>query len=444
MDNSGKKNLRLDWRRNFDTPGDGTSLVPTEKYGAARDPENLLVLGDNLPAMNVLTDKYEGRISLIYIDPPYGTGRKFETESRNGGAGDALAAGGFDDRWDDLSGYLDMMYPRLEMMKRLLSPTGSIYVHVDWRASHYIKVLLDEIFGRKNFQNEIAWCYREAVNSKKRWNRKHDVILFYSRSEKFTFNYREALEPHSEVTLKKHRYRDERGPYRLMGRGLKGSPIRSSRDVSPEWEKNHPELTFRHYITEGRLPVDYWNIDIVNQAAAERTGYPTQKPEALLERIVRVSSNRGDIVADFFCGSGVSAAAAARLGRNWIACDANPAAICTTRNRILMSNAHPDLEILEIESPGIGIKSGLFCKVERTPENKVVVDISGEGTALDFWAVDTSCAGRPFKPVWWSCGGRRRKIETVSPALSIPDKVLHIAVLASEASGQRYFSRIEV
>src|SRR5262249_46761831 len=156
-----------------------------------------------------------------------------------------------------------------------------------------------EVFGPDRFQNELAWCYREAINSRRRWNRKHDNILFYTRDpQRFVFNADAVLQPHSETTRAKYRYTDERGRYRLMGRGIVGSPIRSARDIAPEWEKTHPELVYRHYQRAGAYPVDYLNIDIINQASHERLNYPTQKPEALLERLIRASSNAGDLVLD--------------------------------------------------------------------------------------------------------------------------------------------------
>jgi SAM-dependent methyltransferase len=158
-----------------------------------------------------------------------------------------------------------------------------------------------------------------------------------------------VLQPHSETTIQKYKYRDENGSYRLMGRGIVGSPIQSARDVSPEWEKTHPELVYRHYIREGTYAVDYWNIDVINQAAHERVNYPTQKPEALLERIIRASSNEGDLVLDCFCGSGTTAAVAEKLGRRWITCDLGRFAIHTTRKRLL---AIPDVRPFVVQNLG--------------------------------------------------------------------------------------------
>lgn len=231
--------------------------------------------------------------------------------------------------------YLSMMAPRLVELRRVLKPKGSIYLHCDPTASHYLKLLLDATFGAASFRNEIAWCYREAINSSKRWNRKHDTILFYTKSPtEWTFNADEVLAPHSPNTVKKYKYEDEKGRYRLMGRGIQGSPIKSARDIAPKWEQTHPELVYRHYLRAGTYPVDYWNIDIINQASRERLGYPTQKPEALLERIILASSNPGDLVLDPFCGCGTTIAAAEKLGRRWIGIDLTYLAISLIKSRL--------------------------------------------------------------------------------------------------------------
>jgi DNA modification methylase len=290
---------------------------------------NRLIQGDNLRVMAALRGELAGKIDLLYLDPPFFTGREWRNREA---APEAPSA--FTDNWRTLGDYLQWLFDRLTLVRELLSPEGSLYLHLSWHSVHYAKLLLDEIFGVERFQNEIVWCYREAINSKKRWNRKHDTLLFYTNSDTFTFNSERVLQPYSESNVRKYRHKDEKGAYRLMGRGITDSPLRSKRDLKPEMETLHPELTFRHYLGEGTLPLDYWNIDIENQASALRTGYPTQKPEALLERILLASSNPDDLVADFCCGSGTTLAVAQRLGRRWIGCDLGNEAIQTTRTRL--------------------------------------------------------------------------------------------------------------
>jgi len=303
--------------------------------------------GDNLDFLRGMNSE---TVHLIATDPPFNKNRDFHATP------DSLSAGArFKDRWswerdvheewvdsikddwpavwsvieaaraaygDDMAAFLCWLGVRVMEMRRVLRPDGSLYLHIDHTAHAYVKSLMDAIFGWKCFQNEVVWCYREAINSRKRWNRKHDTILFYTKSPKnWIFNADEVLQPHSDTTIKKYRYEDEKGKYRLMGRGLVNSPIRSKRDVSKEWERNHPELVYRQYLRKGTYPVDYWMIDIINQNAKERTGYPTQKPLALYERIIKASSNEGDFVLDPFCGCATTPVAAERLGRQWIGMD---------------------------------------------------------------------------------------------------------------------------
>jgi len=307
----------------------------------------LFVLLHDIPAESV---------DLIYLDPPFFTG-KIQKGAKKWQPGAMEIS--FEDRkeyWSnhfsamreeaplwlndignkrpEFAAYLYYMMKRLQACHRVLKKTGSIYLHCDWRASHYLKMIMDETFDAENFQNEIVWCYREAINSKKRWNRKHDIILFYSKSPKFIFNYKDVLDPHSEANISKYKHVDEQGRrYRLMGRGLKDSPISSHRDIPSHWEKTYPELVYRHYLPEGKLPVDYWLIDVINQASKERVGYPTQKPEELLQRIIRASSNKWDIVLDPFCGCGTAIVVAHKLNRRWIGVDINGTAYEITKGR---------------------------------------------------------------------------------------------------------------
>ncbi len=310
---------------------------------------NKLIWGDNKLILSSLTHgslrqeiENAGGLKLVYIDPPFDVGADFSLDVEVGH--DKLTKKpsiieelAYRDTWGERGElYASFISERLNLIKELLNEAGSIYVHCDWRVSGLVRAVLDEIFGSASFQNEIAWCYKEAINSNKRWNRKHDTIFFYTKNPKnWTFNANEVLSAHSESTVNKYRYEDENGRYRLMGRGIVGSPIQSARDVSTEWEVTHPELVYRHYLRDGTYAVDYWIIDVINQASIERIQYPTQKPEALIERIVKASSNEGDLVADFFCGSGTTLSVAEKLGRKWIGSDLSRFAIHTTRKRLI-------------------------------------------------------------------------------------------------------------
>lgn len=226
------------------------------------------------------------------------------------------------------------MMERLQGCHKVLKPTGSIYLHCDYRASHYLKMIMDETFGYDKYRNEIIWCYELGGRvSKKFYGRRHEIILFYTKGDKYIFNWEDIADKWTPEGIAKFRYEDEKGKYRLMGRFLKDSPIRGHRDVSPEWEKTHPELVYRHYLKKGKMPVDWWNTPPINQVSPERVGYPTQKPEALLERIIQASSNEGDIVLDPFCGCGTAIVAAHKLNRRWIGIDINSTAYEMTKGR---------------------------------------------------------------------------------------------------------------
>lgn len=333
-----------------ETKGTGANFELFDSRGRqAQGWANKLIWGDNKLILSSLKAgalrrqiEDAGGLKLIYIDPPFDVGADFSMDIEVGGESfhkepNLLEQIAYRDTWGrGADSYVSMIYERLILMRDLMHPEGSIYVHCDWRLSSAIRLVMDEVFGSDCFQNEIAWCYREAINSRKRWNRKHDNILFYSRDpDKFTFNADSVLQPHSKSTVSKYKYEDENGRYRLMGRGIVGSPIQSARDVALEWEKSNPELVYRHYLRGGTYAVDYWNIDIINQAAIERLDYPTQKPEALLERILIASSNEGDLVADFFCGSGTSPAVAEKLNRKWLAADLGKFSAHTARKRLI-------------------------------------------------------------------------------------------------------------
>ncbi|MDH3193828.1 MAG: site-specific DNA-methyltransferase [Acidimicrobiia bacterium] len=267
--------------------------------------------GDNLAVLESLP---AGSVNLIYIDPPFGTGQVRSHRRIKTGSGDATRSG-FGGRTyqyetvsqlayrDDmpLDEYLAFLRVRLEQMHRVLTDDGSIYVHVDFHAVHHVRLLLDDIFGEERFLNEIIWAYDYGGRHRDRWPRKHDNILYYSKGPRWTFN-RDDI---------------DRIPY--MAPGLVG-----------------PEKA-----AIGKLPTDVWWMTIVPTNSKERTGYPTQKPVALIERIIRASSNHGEVVADFFGGSGTTAVAAQRLGRDYLYVDSNEEALAIARER-LASGTAPD------------------------------------------------------------------------------------------------------
>ncbi|MCJ7824024.1 MAG: site-specific DNA-methyltransferase, partial [Anaerolineales bacterium] len=259
--------------------------------------------------MQALLPEYAGKIDLIYADPPFLTGKAYQARIGHGEdsriPGDWKTVQGYQDTWRDGGEYLDMLFPRLELMWRLLAQTGSLYLHLDWHASAYARVLLDEIFGPDRLLNEIVWVYHGPSPIRSAFNRKHDTILVYTKSKDYTFNADAVRVPYNPSTVKTFASSDR------AGFGKK------------------PDLK------RGKVPEDWWYFPVVARMHSERTGYPTQKPEALMERIILSSSNPGDLVADFFCGSGTTPSVASRLNRNWIACDPEPIALQTSYRRMI-------------------------------------------------------------------------------------------------------------
>jgi len=284
-----------------------------------KDWKNLLIWGDNKLVMSSLVKQgWAGKINLIYIDPPFFTGADFTIRTKIGDeqiekAPSIIEERAYKDTWSGgIASYLKYMYERLVLMRELLAENGTIYVHLDWRLSHYVKVLMDEIFGYENFINEIVWVYHGPGSpNMKCFNRKHDVILFYSKTNNYVFN-REEIRVPSEVHV-------------------------------GGFEGELDEEKTKEYMEKGKVPEDWWYYAIVKRSKTENLGYPTQKPEALLKRIILTSSNPGDIVADFFCGSGTTLAVAEKLGRRWIGCDLSKFAIQVTRKRLLDIHNSKDL-----------------------------------------------------------------------------------------------------
>ncbi len=276
-------------------------------------PTNRVLQSDNLRVLEAMDP---GVVALVYVDPPFNTGKtqqrtqiktvRDEDGDRTGFQGnryrtERIGTRAYEDNFDD---YLQFLEPRLVETHRVLAPNGTLYFHIDYREAHYCKVLLDGIFGRECFLNEIIWAYDFGGRSKKKWPAKHDTILVYVKDpEDYVFNADEV----------------DRIPY--MAPGL----------VGPEKAKR------------GKLPTDTWWHTIVSPTGKEKTGYPTQKPMGVLRRIVAASSNPGDLVVDFFAGSGTTGAVALELGRRFLLVDDNPEAIEVMRKRF----AGADVEFVD-------------------------------------------------------------------------------------------------
>lgn len=289
---------------------------------------NRIIYGDNILTMQALLASDEenevpsmrGKIDLIYIDPPFDSKADYRTKITLP-SGDIeqrpsiIEQFAYSDTWKDGTvSYLKMLYPRLVLMRELLSEQGSIYVHLDWHVGHYVNILLDEIFGKGNFMNEIIWWYKDpSGTTKNSYKKKHDNIYFYRKSSENFFNTDAVREQYSEGTLKQA----ELGTI-SFGRVTEVNPL-------------------------GKIPVDVWEIAKINSQAKERLGYDTQKPEELLKKIILGSLPENGIVADFFAGSGTTAAVAEKLGRRWISADIGKPACMIMRKRLIDQQSSPFL-----------------------------------------------------------------------------------------------------
>lgn len=315
-----------------------------ETYGESKDGwMNKIFWGDNLQVMSHMLKDYRGKIDLIYIDPPFDSKADYKKKVDIKGVGKAKSDSSsfeekqYGDIWTN-DEYLQFMYERLIIMRELLSDTGSIYIHCDYRKAHHLRSIVEEIFGTQNFQNEIIWCYRGMAVSTNHYVRRHDSILFATKTGNYPFNWEQIAEPLEESTIKKYKHIDKDGRrFRLHGRNITGSPIQNSTDCDISWLEKAPELCRIDYLDEkvGSKPRDWFIMDYLNVMSDEKLNYPTQKPEQLLERIIKASSNPGDIVFDCFMGSGTTQAVAMKLGRRFIGADINLGAIQTTTKRLL-------------------------------------------------------------------------------------------------------------
>jgi len=369
------------------------------------NPESRLILGDNLPVMAALLPEYEGKINLIYADPPFFTNRKYPV--RIGRGEDSRKpekwrlVEGYLDHWLDLDAYLQFLYERLRLMVRLLAPNGTLYLHLDWHADSYARLILDELMGAENLVNEIIWTYHGPSPIRRAFNRKHDTILMYRKGKSYTFNVDDVREPYNPSTVKTFEASSKAGFGKV-----------------PDLER-------------GKVPEDWWYFPVVARLHSERTGYPTQKPEALLERIILASSNPGDIVADFFCGSGTTPLVAARNGRQFIASDRTWRAIHTTRGRLTGIQIPFTLE----HDSNIAIPTGYTSGDIDVESDSVTL----HGDDLDYWEVDPDWDGEILR----SAGQAIRPVRSDEIPSTIKIKTgRHVCVRWVTLEGQQFQSDI--
>lgn len=331
----------------------------SEIYGSkgADSAYGSIACGDNADYMNYMIKKakMKGKFQIIYADPPFFSNEKYQAsvriESDKAGDSGVLKIGAYDDRWSrGVKQYLEMLTTRFLMMKDLLSDTGCLWVHLDWHMVHYVKMILDCIFGADNFVNEVIWTYKSGGANKRSFARKHDSLLFYSKCKNYKFN----------VQKEKSYNRDYR-PYRFKG-------VEEFAD-----EKG--------WYTMVNMK-DVWNIDMVGRTSSERNGYATQKPEKLLERIIESCSEKGDLCGDFFAGSGTLGAVCEKLGRKWVMCDSSIlSAVC---------------QIERMSGAGASFRFSHDCVIKD--RGKAEIEFDGDEIAVKGYHIDD-------KYLYEACGG---------------------------------------
>lgn len=401
--------------------GDKEALKVPEYGKLEKNWHNLLFHGDNKEVLASLLELgFRGKVDLIYIDPPFASNKDYMRKVELRGlkslgrleedSESIIQQTMYEDIWKR-DEYFQFIYERLILLKELLAETGSIYVHLDYRMVHYIKVLLDEIFGEDGLKAEIIWNYETGGVNKNEYGKKHDSILFYTKSDKFTFNAQDILEKRGEEVL------------RRLATGVE-SATRAKNEL--------------------RLPTDVWRIPAINAMALERMDYATQKPEALLEKIIKASSDQGDLVMDCFIGSGTTCAVAQKLARRWIGVDVNKGAIQVTSKRLQkiikeqqkklidgqISKAlgiykvnNYDLRILKTEAKELAIQQygitrtkteTFFDGLRDSGELVKIIDFNHPLTLLDLQLIKDELDKRPEedRDIVVICLGRETKVDS--------------------------------
>lgn len=339
--------------------------------------KNLLFKGDCLEIIEKKLQEYKNRFKLIYIDPPFLSGTTYSVKQKSEGDADSSSnlseTFTYSDKWQSHQDYLEFMKPRLEAMRNLLVENGSLWVHLDWHISHYVKVMLDDIFGYSNFVNEIVWKRTNSPKAQsKGFGTQHDVILLYALNAQ-DFEVKPIYREHDSRSLKPYSYTDDKGKFRLIeieAQGIQRTPNRKQfewrgrtapylykREKLDEWWENgiiyrskNGRYTKKQYLKDspGLQVSDFWyDIAPVQGASKENTGFLTQKPEALLDRVIRSSTEEGDLVGDFFAGSGTTAIVADKLKRRWVLCDDSDSSLKVIRKRIDGLEKEIEYELVE-------------------------------------------------------------------------------------------------
>jgi adenine specific DNA methylase Mod len=339
--------------------------------------KNLLFRGDCLTIIHENLQEYRNKFDLIYIDPPFYSGTQYSLKERTKGNSDDSGilseTDTYSDKWESHHEYLDFMKPRLLAMRYLLAESGSFWIHLDWHISHYVKVMLDEIYGYENFVNEIVWKRTNSPKAQsKGFGTQHDVILLYAVNAQ-DFKVKPIYRKHDKRSLKPYSYEDDIGKFRLIEIEAQGiqrtqtrkqfrwrnrkAPYLYKKETLDEWwesgiiyRSKNGRYTKKQYLKDspGLIVSDFWHdIAPVQGVSKENTGFLTQKPQALLDRVIRSATEEGDLVGDFFAGSGTTAIMADKLNRRWVICDKSESSINVIKKRISGLKKGVDYKLVE-------------------------------------------------------------------------------------------------
>lgn len=409
---------------------DPTNLYIQERIGGKNNGFiNQLVHGDNIKWMThmIKNKSMKDKIQLIYIDPPFYSKADYKVNIKK--QSDKIKIPiieqvAYKDTWKNgMEDYLSMLCTRLFFMKDLLKEEGSIFIHLDWHCVHYVKIIMDEIFGHDHFINEIIWSYKSGGVSPRYFARKHDTILFYTKSDEYIFN-----------PLKEKSYNRQFKPYKFKG-----------------VEEFQDELGWYTMVNMK----DVWQMDMVGRTSKERVGYATQKPEGLIQNMIRACTQEGDICADFFGGSGTLASVASQLNRKWMICDMGKIA-CMTAHKRLVGN-QDDYEFICVEEEEK--KTHISFDIKRIKDNMIEITLSNYSyknaeaipshakykeavlevlkhdslQLIEYWSVDAQYNGEVFKPTWYST--RTEKGLDTQITLNCNDDTQKIAVRVLDVFG---------
>lgn len=401
------------------------AFVATELYGAAApaDPAGRVYHGDNLAVLDALAGKRSGGIDFIYIDPPFCTGNHYHVlriAADEGGRQKLDRPGAYTDRFaGGLDGYIDFLAPRIARMRDLLAPSGSLVVHVDWRAASCVRLLLDRIFGPDRLMNEIIWFKGfRGTRIRRAFQHSHDTLWWYTKGGDYYWS--QSCEAYRDRSMSRYNKVDEEGRrYALIKR--------RRHDGTIYYGKTYPQGKWRNDVLA--------DIPTMAATAPERTGYPTQKPRKLLDVLIASLCPPGGLVADFFCGSGTTLVAAAAGGRRFIGADQSPVALNFTRKRLACSS--PEVSFAVMRPRRAAPRAGAPGAGVRTPAG-TLRRTGPAGETLDFWAAGPAAHG-VFRPAWRAAASGKKTLPAESPPLAETGAIM---VLLAGPDGREIWSLV--